>query len=390
MNIEPTMVRAGKTFYALCLSATVTAWAMADDYPMGHLTVTNYDASRATNIPVEIYYPATTAGEGTPVSPAPAGGFPVVIFAHGRQMPLHVYSNFWAKLPPRGYVTACPNTVTGSFSNPLTTYWQWQLALDVTHTALWLQQQNTNSESPFYSAISSRTAMLGHSFGGGAAILAATSDVATAVAIFASHVAVTSLLDMVHVPVVIFGGSEDHETPMTNQIGYYDRVRSDSKTVVDIIGGTHCKFADYTYECDELLEEGGTNGIPRAEQQSTTTLFLHPWLDATLKQSAAARTQWEHLLRNSGLVTFRHWYPLDEKPVLEITPSTNVPGLDLRWLSATARVFQCQVATRLLSPSWTNRDAAVTGNAGLGLLSYPWTNWSPGAFFRLDITTNLP
>lgn len=62
-------------FTMLCLSINLFA------QQIGHTTVTFTDASRSNRqIQTEVYYPATLAGDNTPIS---AGVFPLVVCGHG-------------------------------------------------------------------------------------------------------------------------------------------------------------------------------------------------------------------------------------------------------------------------------------------------------------------
>ena len=75
---------------------------------VGHTTVTFVDSSRSNRqISTEIYYPAITAGNNTPIA---AGTFPVIAFGHGFVMTWSAYQNFWDLLVPKGYILAFPTT----------------------------------------------------------------------------------------------------------------------------------------------------------------------------------------------------------------------------------------------------------------------------------------
>ena len=52
----------------------------AQPYPIGHRTMNFTDPSRNNRaVPAEVYYPAQTAGNNTPVE---NGTFPVIVFGH--------------------------------------------------------------------------------------------------------------------------------------------------------------------------------------------------------------------------------------------------------------------------------------------------------------------
>ena len=78
---------------------------------VGHTQITFIDSSRNNrSVPTEIYYPATVAGNNTPIAP---GVFPVISFGHGFVMTWSAYQNFWTDLVPEGYILAFPTTEGG-------------------------------------------------------------------------------------------------------------------------------------------------------------------------------------------------------------------------------------------------------------------------------------
>ena len=60
---------------------------------VGHATITLVDPARNNRqIATEVYYPATTAGNNTPIAP---GAFPLITFGHGFVMTWSAYQNFY-------------------------------------------------------------------------------------------------------------------------------------------------------------------------------------------------------------------------------------------------------------------------------------------------------
>jgi len=80
MRVEK--VPSGCSLLAVALVGGVAASAIAS-YGIGHVSVTFDDPDRVDRpVPAEIFYPADEPGEGVPVAPAPAGGFPAVVIGH--------------------------------------------------------------------------------------------------------------------------------------------------------------------------------------------------------------------------------------------------------------------------------------------------------------------
>ena len=88
----------------------------ASAYEIGHTSTVYLDPARDNRqVGVEIYYPATVAGDDVPVAPPPAGGFPPIAFGHGYMMAYDDYDYMWTALVPAGYILALPRTEGGLF-----------------------------------------------------------------------------------------------------------------------------------------------------------------------------------------------------------------------------------------------------------------------------------
>ena len=97
------------------LFIAITPVVLKAQYEIGHIQLNYIDASRNNrDIPVEIYYPATVAGEGSDVA---AGTFPQIVFGHGFVMGYAAYQNIWEQFVPKGYVMLFVNTETGFAPN---------------------------------------------------------------------------------------------------------------------------------------------------------------------------------------------------------------------------------------------------------------------------------
>jgi len=136
---------------------------------VGHTTITFVDSSR-NNRPIvtEVYYPATSAGDNTPMT---TGVFPLIAFGHGFVMSVGAYQNFWDLLVPEGYILALPTTESGfapSHAN---------FGKDLAFLITTIQSNGAGTLIPSTS-VGTTSAIMGHSMGGGSAFLAAKDNAA--------------------------------------------------------------------------------------------------------------------------------------------------------------------------------------------------------------------
>lgn len=243
--------------FVLAVFVLVFHTASTAQYAIGHRTITFNDPSRTggfgsgggpgRQIQTEIYYPATSAGTSTPVA---SGVFPVITVGHGFVMPWDAYQNLWDYFVPKGYILAFPRT-EGGFSPSHNNF-----ALDLRVVNERMLLENSNTSSPFYQKISPKSAIMGHSMGGGASILAASgyTQITTVVGLAPAETtpSAISAANGISVPALIFSGAQDGVTPpATHHIPIYNGIPSTvCKTFVSITGGAHCYFANPNFNCD--------------------------------------------------------------------------------------------------------------------------------------------
>lgn len=257
----------------LLLGSSSTLWGQ---YALGHSTrVFNDPARNNRAVAAEIYYPAATAGDDQALA---AGAFPVVVFGHGFVMSTNAYLNVAQALAPQGFVVCLPSTESGfapSHDN---------FSRDLAFLAAVMQQEGATSGSFWQGHIAARTALMGHSMGGGAALLATPLyDGITATAVFApaeTTPSAASACAQIEKPVLMFTGSQDCITPTASHAGpMFAALDSVCKTQVDITGGNHCYFADYNFNCNfGEATTGCTPGISREQQHEKVFALLIPWL----------------------------------------------------------------------------------------------------------------
>jgi pimeloyl-ACP methyl ester carboxylesterase len=285
---------------SLLLLSLISTDLMAQNFDIGHSTITFYDSARNRDIETEIYYPADNAGDNVPVA---LGNYPVLVFGHGFLMSWDAYENFWTVLVPEGYVMCFPTTEMGLSPN------HGDLGLDLSFIAAQMQREHQDSSSLFFQALLSKTALMGHSMGGGASFLAAENDsaISTLVNFAAAETNPSAIAAAAHVriPSLIFSGDDDCVTPpVDHQEPLYDALASACKTHVSIVNGGHCYFANNNFSC--TLGETFCNptlDISREAQHDVTFDFLKLWLAYTLYDQTQILSTFNDSLGNSTRVT---------------------------------------------------------------------------------------
>lgn len=295
------MINLNKTFI-LIIFLVVSNYLVAQPYNIGHTTITFNDNSRNRTIETEIYYPSIIDGEDVASA---MGEFPVIVFGHGFLMSWSAYENFWQGLVPEGYIICFPTTEGGAGPN------HGNFGEDIKFIANEMQNENTNTNSILFNAINSKTALMGHSMGGGASFLAAenNSNIHTLVNFAAAETnpSAISAAKNVTVPTLLFSGIDDCVTPPDEHqdIMYDSLINTNCKTQINIIGGSHCYFANNNFSCNLGETFCGSNSITRQEQHITTLDFLNIWLNYTLKENNTALTVFNDSLQISNRITNR-------------------------------------------------------------------------------------
>jgi len=278
-------------------------------YQIGHTTITFNDPDRTggfgsgggpgRQIQTEIYYPADAAGIDVAVA---NGEFPVVIFGHGFVMTWSAYENIWEELVPQGYIMAFPRT-EGGFSPSHENFGK-DLSLIVDEIIAF----NQDNSSIFLEKLNNRSAIMGHSMGGGSAILAAAqntnANTVIGLAPAETNPSAIAAAENISIPALILSGQNDGVTPDNeHHIPIYDALNSECKYFVSILGGAHCYFANTNFNCD-FGEGTASSGISisRVEQQQTSYDAYIPWLEYYLKEDVAALLNFENFTENDTSV----------------------------------------------------------------------------------------
>ncbi|MCH2022108.1 MAG: T9SS type A sorting domain-containing protein [Saprospiraceae bacterium] len=335
---------------------------LSQTHSVGHTTVTFNDPNRTggfgsgagsgRQIQTEIYYPATSNGTNTNPS---SGTFPVIVFGHGFVMAWDAYQNIWETLVPLGYIMVFPRTEGGL--SPSHEEYGKDLALCVTET----QNLNTNSSSILYNHITNKSAIMGHSMGGGSTILAAKNNttIETIIGLAPAETTPSAITaaSQVTVPALILSGSSDGVTPpSSHHLPIYNSLSSNCKNYISITGGAHCYYANTNFYCDfgESTSSSGIS-ITRTEQQLTMFNYITPWLNFKLKDDCASYNIFKTSLSVDSTINYQE------------TCTQNLPSPTL---SPTGSIELCE-------------GTSIQINASSSL---NWSNGSTGA----QITINVP
>ena len=255
-------------------------------FQVGERTITYNDPTRNNRaIECEIYYPAATAGSNVTIA---SGEFPVIVFGHGFAMQVGAYPNFWNEYVPQGYIMVFPTTEGGTILPPPD---HGAFGEDLRFLVGQMQAQGQNSGSPFYQAIADRSAIMGHSMGGGATFLGASGnanvDCIVGLAPAETDPSAVSAASNVSTPTLIFSGTSDGVTPPADHhIPIYDATGADCKYFVNIENGSHCYFASNTFTC--TLGELAPGSLDAEAQRQVTYAVLTPWFSYFLKDDCDA------------------------------------------------------------------------------------------------------
>jgi predicted dienelactone hydrolase len=277
-------------------------------FQVGHRTITFNDPTRTggfgsgggtgRQIQTEIYYPSSSAGDNVPVL---SGEHPVIVFGHGFAMSWDAYANIWQRYAAMGYILAFPRTEGGLFPAPSHN----DFGLDLKLVGEKMVDQGDVSSSPFFGKVKNSVVIMGHSMGGGATMIAASSNAnikgIVGMAPAETDPSAIAAAGNITVPALIFSGSSDGVTPPSeHHLPIYNAISSECKSFVSITGGAHCYFANSNFNCD--FGEGTSStgiSITRTEQQSRTYSILDPWLDFVLMDNCSSYTAFQTALTSS-------------------------------------------------------------------------------------------
>ena len=215
-------------------------------YSTGHRTVNYFDATRSRTVPTEIYYPANLTGTNVPVA-AGTDQFPVVVFGHGFVINVTSYNWLADSLVKAGYIFAMPTTESGfSPSHGL-------FGGDLAFLCQRIISLNDSTGNFLYGRVRNRSAVGGHSMGGGCSVLAISGNNSiNALFNFAAAEtnpsAVSAALSVTK-PALIFSGSSDCIVNPSVQQSMYNNIPYTCKTYINVTDALHCQFANNNGTC---------------------------------------------------------------------------------------------------------------------------------------------
>lgn len=357
----------------LVLLITFFLQSNAQNYAVGHTTITFTDASRNNrSILTEIYYPAASNGENVPVTGNQT--YPVVVFGHGFVMVWSAYQNIWQALVPNGYIAVFPRS-EGSILPSHT-----EFAKDLAYLVTAIQTQNTQSGSIFFGKVSNKSAVMGHSMGGGSTLLSAQYNAnITAFAALApaeTNPSAVAVCGNITRPTLLIAGTLDCVVPTaSNAQLMYNALGTNCKTLVNLTGANHCQFAMSNFNCS--LGESCSATIVRDTQHARVNRILIPWLNYHLKNTCS---QW-----NTYMAALNSAY--NQLTYSQLCPSTEICGIptglntiNINSTSATAQwnVVNCGLKYKIRyrkvgTTRWTTKSTAVNSKVLINLL--PATNY---------------
>lgn len=286
-----------------CLLTAFVVHVTAQNYAIGHRKINYTDASRNNRtVALEVYYPASTAGENMPVINNNKK-FPLVIFGHGYQL---TYSDYlWLKdsLVPQGFFIAFPRTEEVLFPSHT------DFAKDIAFSVDAFKIDNNNASSWFYKRLLGRNIVSGHSMGGGCSLLSIRySNNISGVFNFAAAETNPSAIAAsasINLPALIFSGGKDCVCPSaTNQLPMYNSVMPFCKTFVKITKAKHCHWSN-NGSCSLGELTCGQLTTPAKPTLSTTFSLLLPWLQAVSYNNDIYKQQFQQLLTSLTTITYQ-------------------------------------------------------------------------------------
>jgi pimeloyl-ACP methyl ester carboxylesterase len=245
-------------------------------FPIGEATRTWQDPDRGNrSVGALVRYPRQAGGTDAP--PVEGCDFPVLAVGHGFTIPADRYRFLADGLVPTGVILVLPTTETGLSPN------HGAFGADLAFVARAL-----GADAGFSAAAGPLRGVVGHSMGGGAAVLAAASDpglgLLVGLAPAETSPSAVAAAASVNVPTLVLTGSRDCVTPFATHAGpILAALAATQVRHVGIAGGSHCQFSDGYFTCS--IGEGSCGGsaqIPAPSQHAVTVQEIRRLLDEVI------------------------------------------------------------------------------------------------------------
>lgn len=289
-----------RTPASLLFAMLASLAGVAQPFSAGTTALTLYDAARDRDIPCQVYYPAMAPGAGQPVA---EGTFPTLVFGHGFMMATSAYDYLGQHYAAQGYIVVLPSTEGSLLPN------HGRFGADLAFLPGAMHALGAGGNSILSGHVAPASALMGHSMGGGAAILGAAGNSGIqAVLVLApaeTNPSAVAAAAQITAPTLIIAANGDCVTPIAQHAQpMYDATGSDCKAFVDILGGGHCYFADPSTTCSlgELTCGPGIT-ISRSEQHQAVLDVADSWLDRFVRGQVPAYAAFGDTLATSARYT---------------------------------------------------------------------------------------
>lgn len=273
-----------KKLYCLLLFYISCFTAGAQTYFTGHRTVNYYNATASRTVATELYYPADAAGMNVPLA-AGSAKFPVVVFGHGFVLPVSSYTWLADSLVRAGFILAMPTTESG-FSPSHSAF-----AGDLAFLCQRIMSLNDSTGNFLYGRVRNRSAVGGHSMGGGSSVLAAAnSNDINALFNFAAaetNPSAISAASSVNKPSLVFSGSADCIVAPSVQQSIFNNIAYSCRSYINLTDALHCQFANNNGTCvfGQITTGCNSSSLTPADVYSKVCRVLIPFLESYLESS---------------------------------------------------------------------------------------------------------
>lgn len=286
----------------LFITSIITSFSQP--YSIGHRELTWIDSSRSYRaVMFEVYYPASATADNAPVV-SNGKQFALIVFGHGYQLTYKDY--LWLKdsIVPKGYFIVFPRTEEKLFPSHT------DFAKDFAFLVNQFKITDKNRNSWFYLRLTNKSAVAGHSMGGGCSLLSVQySPNIMAVFNFAAAETNPSAIAAsknIALPALIFAGGKDCVAPpSSNQLPMYNNIQNICKTYVQVTDARHCQWANNNGTCrlGEFFCSPATTSSSAVFKASIN--LLYPWLNYKLRGNQSEAEKFQTALTSATGITYQ-------------------------------------------------------------------------------------
>lgn len=372
----------------LLLFTALSFQSNAQPFAIGHTTITFNDPDRSNrSIQTEIYYPAISNGENVPVTGNQP--YPVIVFGHGFVMVWSAYQNIWEGLVPNGYIALFPRTEGNIFPSHT------EFAKDLAFLVTAMQTLNTQPGSLFLGKVTNKSAVMGHSMGGGSTFLSAQYNpnisVFAALAPAETNPSAITACAAINRPTLLIAGTNDCVVPTsTNAQLMYNALNASCKSLVNLTGANHCQFAESNFNCN--LGESCSATINRDTQHNRVNRILLPWLNYYLKNTCSQWNTYMATLNNpANQLTYSQTCPtsvLCGIPTGLNTININATNATVQWNAVNCALKYKIRYRKTGTTTWLSKSSALNSRTLTNLMPASTYEWQVNAVCKLTGATS--